>query len=104
MGAYHHADVRNGCAFGHRWYGANIQNNARNRCSRFEDYVANVVRDVTNLHSLLYIRSTLDERIKDPRLFACECCDLFDPDRMLDDSRCTINHLQITHYVYTAID
>jgi hypothetical protein len=87
VSARNHSDVGNRRALGHRWHGADVKHDTCHGSAGFEDHFAEIVRDVTDLHSRLDIRPAFDERIENSGLFARQGHDLFDPDGMLDHCR-----------------
>src|SRR3989440_4381615 len=100
----HHADVGNRRALRHRRHSADIQHDPGDRSAGFEDYLAEIVRDVTNFHSLLDITAAFNQRIEHSCLFAGDGHDLLDPDWMLDHCRSTRQHLQIAHHAQAAVN
>jgi hypothetical protein len=70
---------------------------------RLEDHIAEVVGDISDLHSLLGVRSPRHQRIEDSVMIARNRIDLADPYWMLDHGCRAWQHLQVAHHIEAAV-
>src|SRR6266545_777276 len=97
------ADVRHGIPLLHGRHRADVEDDARRRSARLENRVPDEIGHVTDLHSALDVSPPPDERKEETGLLARRRLDRLDPDRVLDGSGCSREHLQVSHDRETAV-
>jgi hypothetical protein len=67
--------------FLHRRYGADIQDHAARRCTRFPHCLAEQIGEVADFHALLHVLAALHRGIKNAGGFAVDAGNALDPHR-----------------------
>jgi len=99
-----HADVGYCLTFLHRGHGADIQDHAARRRTRFPHHLAEQIGDVADFHALLHVAAALDQGIENAGGFAADAGNALDPDWVLHRSRIARQHLLVAHQVQAAVD